>query len=132
MNRCATLDAMPIGPWHRIAEDLRSTTGRVLELLPEDTDGWVEFHIFLDGEPFGSFGRPFSSDPEEQLAEIADVLREQTLDEEIWGGWPICPAHQTHPLDPRADAQLGAVWSCPLGSYVTRIGALLGPSGQSV
>jgi hypothetical protein len=85
VQSCATLDATPIAPWHRIAEDLRSRTGRELELLP-DTAGWGEFHIFLDGEPFGSFGHPFSSDPDEQLAEVADVLREHTLDEEIWGG----------------------------------------------
>jgi hypothetical protein len=123
---------MTTAPWSRIAEDLRSTTGRTLELLAEDTDGWIEFHIFLDGELFGSFGRAFSSEPEKQLAEIADVLREQILDEEIWSGWPICPVHETHPLDPRADVRLGAVWSCPWGSYSTRIGSLPGATGQQV
>ncbi len=40
------------------------------------------------------------ADPEALVAEMADNLRESALDEAIWGGWPICIAHTTHPLEP--------------------------------
>ena len=33
------------------------------------------------------------------VAELADYLREACLDEEVWGGWPVCPIHRTHPLN---------------------------------
>jgi hypothetical protein len=118
---------VPVTPWSRIARDLRVTTGRELELLAEESNGgWIEFFVFIDGKGFGSFGRAFSADPEQQLAELADVLREHTLDEEIWGGWPICPVHGTHPLDAHTDPDTGATWSCPRHAFAARIGALPG------
>lgn len=117
--------AVKDGPWNRIAADLATTTGRELELLAEDGPGsWIEFHVFLDGQPRGSFGQGFPSDPEAQLALVAALLREHSLDEEVWGGWPTCPDHHTHPLDPRVDAGGVASWVCPRGRVVARIGDL--------
>ncbi len=113
------------GQWYRIAADLAATTGRELELLAEPGPGsWIEVHIFLDGQPHGSFGRAFPSDLEAQLALVADLLREHTLDEEIWGGWPTCPDHHTHPLDARVAEGGVASWVCPRGRVVSRIGDL--------
>jgi hypothetical protein len=117
--------------WSRISDDLAATTGRRLELLADaGTGAFIEVHVFLDGEPHGGFGRSLAADPEAQLAEVADLLREHTLDEAVWGGWPICPDHHTHPLDPCLDPDGLASWRCPRGRFIARIGDLP-PSDRS-
>jgi hypothetical protein len=63
-------------------------------------------------------------DPESFVAELADYLREAVLDEEIGGGWPTCPDHGTHPLEAGTDDAGVAIWYCPRGTTVARIGTL--------
>lgn len=122
-------DLVAAAPWSRIAEDVRSTTGCSLELEPrlrggiEDT--WFEFDVSLDGRGIGSFGHSFGApEPETVVAELADYLREFALDEEFWGGWPICPTHATHPLDAVLNDSGAAIWRCPKGSVSAAIGDL--------
>lgn len=101
--------------YERIAADLKRTTGHVLELAEEPEFGGAT--ITIDGEVLGSFARSHSSDRSEHLAEFVDALQEQTLDEYVWGGWPTCPRHHTHPLKAEArDAD--AVWVCPASDVV--------------
>ncbi|HZQ83677.1 MAG TPA: hypothetical protein VFA83_02510 [Acidimicrobiales bacterium] len=57
------------------------------------------------------------------VAGLAEDLREFALDEEIWGGWPICPDHGTHPLEASAEGGVAA-WICPSGRFFAPIGSL--------
>ena len=109
--------------WQRIAEDLERTTGRRLVLLDRDSDEGV-VDIVLDGKFLGGVGCWWDpSDPEDGVASLADRLREHSLDEEVWGGWPICPGHH-HPMDTSVDHG-NAVWTCPAnGTVVAPIGRL--------
>ena len=111
-------------PLTRIEDDVRSTTGRELELLPDSLPGWVEVFVFLDGKPLGTVGQSFSEEPEEFIVEVIDRITEVFLHEAIWGGWPICPDHKTHPLEPRIDHERSAAWFCPHGRRVARVGVL--------
>lgn len=117
--------------WTRIADDLRRTAGRELVLRDLEVDqpgyGWFEIEVSLDGEVTGWFQHGHSPDVETFVAELAEYLREFALDEEIWGGWPICPAHKTHPLE-AAVVRGTASWLCPEGRVIAPIGAL-GSSG---
>ncbi len=120
--------------WQRIATDLQTTTGVELTLTikadPQQEcwpDGavWLEVDVRLDGRLCGSMGRGFPvSDDEEALAYLADLLREDFLDEAVWGGWPICPLHNTHPLEPMTNGDGVATWQCPAGTMIARIGDL--------
>ena len=111
--------------WKRIADDLRTTTGHVLVLNPHPKpDDWWDFDVSLDQTRKGSFGRVFSADEEEFVVQLADYLCDSFLHEEIWGGWPICPDHGTHPLEPSLDEAAVAVWRCPIGRVIARVGFL--------
>lgn len=120
--------------WERIAADLRATTDIDLTLVitpdPDQRcwpDGalWLDIDVLLDGTLCGSIGRGFADgDDEGALAYLADLLRESFLDEEVWGGWPICPLHNTYPLEPATDEQGVAAWRCPTGPSIARIGDL--------
>lgn len=112
--------------WERIAQDLRSTTGRTLHLrLRPTSDGLWKIEVELDGIVVSRGQRVFlETDTEEALAELADYLQEAVLDEEVWGGWPICPDHRTHPLEATTDQTHIAVWKCPRGRVIARIGDL--------
>ncbi len=125
------------GPWRRIADDVRATTGRDLVVrrgepdvhrpngLEEPDPTWLEIEVVLDGAWVCSFGHSHSLDPEEFVADLAEDLRESALDEEIWGGWPICPDHRTHPLAATVDDGRAA-WRCPVGRVIAPIGTLSG------
>jgi hypothetical protein len=121
--------------WAPLAEDLRRTTGRELVLLfetcepgPPEHASWFTFLIFVDGEQLGGRGQTFPMDPidpQQRLAVVADLACEDVLNEAIWGGWPTCPVHHTHPLEAKVDAHLGvASWTCPKGKYSVAIGSL--------
>jgi hypothetical protein len=96
-------------------------------------DGFWDIEVFLDGRSVHSGGgKPWlwqAGDDEDVLvASLADYLRESVLDEEIWGGWPTCPEHGTHPLESNLlpDAHTAAR-VCPRGGrVVARIGYLSG------
>jgi hypothetical protein len=107
--------------WQRIGADLKRTTGHTLELVWNDDDGLCE--VAIDGTNSGGFGINLGDD-ETVIAEIADRLQEWGLDELIWGGWPTCPRHHTHPLEATVvDGR--AVWTCPSDSItVALIGSL--------
>jgi hypothetical protein len=110
--------------WTRIADDLRRTTGRELGLT-FDLREWDPTYVSLDGVAQGGFGPGLEEvGSEEWLAELADQLQDTALDEEIWGGWPICPDH-SHQLNPRVVDGI-ASWVCPRGPTIARIGALGG------
>lgn len=114
-----------IVPWHRIADDLFRTTGKRLNLrFSREVSDWWDVELDLDDEPNGSFGQYFPSDPEEFVVALADYLCESYLSVEVWGGWPICPEHKSHPLDPRLDKAKVAVWCCPKGTARQTIGHL--------
>lgn len=114
-------------PWTRLADDVRRTTGRELELdvTSDEARGWLDVAVSIDGRRAGSIGRSYClADSEELLAELTENLREFALDEEIWGGWPTCPMHHTHPLEARVVRE-AAWWQCPvLNRPVARIGDL--------
>jgi len=80
--------------------------------------------VYLDGHLDAGFGWPLGETVEASVVEIADLLQEHTLHEEVWGGWPTCVRHGTHPLRPVVrDDQ--AVWWCPADEVVVaRIGDL--------
>ena len=114
----------------RIADDLLAASGSslglqaALNLAERHGDGWQwwDFTLILDGEPLGGFGTYFPPDREEFTAFLADYLQEH-LSQTIWGGWPMCPDHPNHPLEAMTiDAR--AVWKCPVGSEISRIGDL--------
>jgi hypothetical protein len=105
----------------RIGADLKRTTGHTLELSWNDRDRLCE--VSIDGTNSGGFSISFG-DEETVVAEIADRLQEWGLDELIWGGWPTCPRHHTHPLQATV-ADGHAVWMCPSDSIaVAVIGSL--------
>ena len=107
--------------WQRIGVDLKRTTGHTLQLVWNDDVGLCE--VAVDGTNSGGFGINFGDD-EMVIAEIADRLQEWGLDELIWGGWPTCPRHHTHPLRATVDGGR-AVWTCPSDSItVALIGSL--------
>jgi hypothetical protein len=117
----------------RIARDVQSTTGRVLTVGVDELDqDWVQVSVELDGDQLGSWGHAGFADGlvEMVTVQLADGLRENYLDEEIWGGWPICPDHE-HPLDPALDSSGVASWRCPRGRVVAPIGGLEAPEGCS-
>ncbi len=90
----------------RLVADVVRTTGRVLRL--EATDSHALDQVFV-------------LDEETAVAQLADQVQE-FLDEEISGGWPFCPEHATHIT---AVVSAGtAVWRCPRGETVARIGDL--------
>lgn len=100
--------------WQSIADDLLATTGLTLFLLfHPGIDEWWDVDVFLDEHPVGSFGRHFPTGESEFMVALADYLCEFTLDEELWGGWPICPDHGTHPLQAIVDENQAAIWRCP-------------------
>lgn len=116
------------GRWRRIANDLRRTVGKDLVLdmrlgtqEPSDHDewDWWEFDVSVDGEREGTYGTNLPADEESFVVRLADYL-----DELVWGGWPMCPDHKTHPLEPGLDEEATAVWKCPQGRIVARIGEL--------
>ncbi len=111
--------------WKRVAVDLFATTGLTLFLhrLP-GSDDWWDVDVLLDGRAIGSFGRSFPSDEEEFIVALVDYLCEFSLDEDVWGGWPVCPDHETHPLQPSMDGNHTAVWRCPVGRMVAQLGQL--------
>jgi hypothetical protein len=59
---------------------------------------------------------------EHDLADLADRLVESYLAEEIWGGWPLCPAHPTRPMWPTIDTMGRAVWQCEADRATIEIG----------
>jgi hypothetical protein len=56
--------------WARIAEDVRSTTGRqlVVELLP-GSDGWWDISAYLDGKKVRGGGRVLSAENEQEVGD---------------------------------------------------------------
>jgi hypothetical protein len=125
----------PVGEQHqavadagvRIAADFGRTTGRALQLrLRLDSDGVVPVvEVVVDGQSKGWFGQiPAAVSLEDLVVELADRACEHSLHEVIWGGWPICERHNTHPLTPSKREHV-AVWVCPADDLiVARIGEL--------
>jgi hypothetical protein len=114
--------------WRRIASDLKATAGKDLlldmrlgirEASDDDDPEWWEFDVFVDGEFDGTYGTNLPAEEESFVVGLADYL-----DELVWGGWPICPDHQTHPMEPVLDENSLAAWKCPIGRLVARIGEL--------
>ena len=109
----------------RIGADLQRTVGRSVEVrLNTGDNDFAEVMVYLDGRLDAGFGLPLGNTVEESIVEIADLLQEYTLHEEIGGGWPTCIRHGTHPVTPvvREDQ---AVWWCPTDEVVVaRIGDL--------
>ena len=121
------LVVLPNG-YERICDDFERTTGHTLALRSA-LDEFVgrQFpivEVLLDGIHVGGFGLPGGHSADEVVAALADALQEAFLDEFIWGGWPTCPQHHTHPL--QAVVVRGtATWSCPTDErVVSAIGAL--------
>jgi hypothetical protein len=115
--------------WPRVAHDLLVSSGSVLTVSASpdpsnhDFDGeWWDVTLTLDGEPIGGFGTYFPSKAEDFIAFLADYLQ-QHLSQKVWGGWPMCPDHPNHPLEPDTEDGL-AVWRCPAGRRIDQIGHL--------
>jgi hypothetical protein len=112
-----TLDADPV-LWRRLADDLRDSTGRVLEItfdpVPdlEGSRGW-EVAVAVDGSPAGEGSwYTLSDDPEGRLVSLSDYIQDMYLNEEVWGGWPLCPRHPTRPIWPVVGSDARAKWRC--------------------
>jgi len=60
----------------------------------------------------------------------ATTGRRLNLRQGIWGGRPDCPAHRTHPLDAVLDGSGTAVWRCPLGQVIAKVGDLRRSAGN--
>ena len=59
-------------------------------------------------------GHTFALDGAQSVADIASDIAPQVQDDvidEMWGAWPVCPAHQ-HPMSPTV-LEGTAVWACP-------------------
>lgn len=111
----------------RIVDDVLATTGRRLVLAPvRAPDGWWDCDVILDEQVRGNLGQFFPQDEEAFVVALADRLCESYLHEDIWGGWPICPDHDTHPLEALLDESGTAVWVCPIGRPIARVGSLHG------
>lgn len=125
-SRAAVESVLAEAPWSRIVRDFASTTGRNLALNAEfdESNTWLNIGAALDGRLIGSFSASESPDEEVLVVDLADRLREFALDEEVWGGWPICPTHRTHPLEAALDRDGRAAWLCPNGADGFRIGDL--------
>lgn len=112
----------------RLVADFERTTGRqiILQLRWDNypSGGYWACDITIDDKARGSFGVNVNdADPEDTLATTADRLCEGWLHEEVWGGWPICSLHGTHPLDAQVHQSV-AVWYCPSSGVIARIGDL--------
>jgi hypothetical protein len=101
----------------RIGGDLFRTTGHHLEVVCEPDEHFGALAtVRFDGSEDTGFS--FAHDTvEDAIADIADLLREHLLDEAIWGGWPTCARHHTHPYTPTVRDQT-AVWWCPVDDVV--------------
>jgi hypothetical protein len=121
--------------WPRIAADIATATGSELVLhltagdVDEDGDQWWWCETVLDGSTPASFGTYWSTDSETFVARLAEYLqylyRQDNFRPAGWGDWPICPDHGSHTLRPVVNEESIAVWKCPLGRNVAKIGALL-------
>jgi hypothetical protein len=102
---------------------MTATTDKTLTVeIWREGNGWWNCELFIDGVRDSGFGRDFPNDEEEFVALLADLVSDEmaiTL-----GGWPTCPDHQTHPLDAVLDEASIAVWKCPRGRTIARIGDL--------
>jgi hypothetical protein len=90
--------------------------------LQRERDDWWDCELFVDGVRDSGFGRDFPSDEEEFISFLADLVSDEmalTL-----GGWPICPDHHSHPLVATTHKTRSAVWQCPTGRVIAKIGEL--------
>ena len=119
-------DPEEIPSWASLATDFEMTTGRSLELeLETGLHGWLSFRVSVDHTFKGSFGTIYPKDDVNRLVQLANDLSAGFLGDEVGSsGWPVCPDHGTHPLNATSDASHQAVWKCPTGRIVARIGEL--------
>lgn len=121
------IPAERVEEWQRIATDFHDWTGRMIELRAFPAIGFpdaTEYEVWIDAEHVGSVEQMYDDEyPEASLTELAEQLCVEHLHEFINGGWPTCPEHNTHPLEPQFINDV-AVWECPKGDVVVRIGEL--------
>jgi hypothetical protein len=123
-HRVPDEEMVTIVPWHRIADDFRRTTGKELTLqFSREEDEWWDVEMWVDGVRDSGFGRNFPNDAQEFLAALADIVADE-MAITIWGGWPICPEHLSHPLEATVNESTIAVWRCPSGQTVFVVGTL--------
>ena len=117
---------MAFPDWTSIATDFGTTTGKSLELDPDDgPDGWGGCQVSVDQVVKGSFGTTYRGGNVERLVQLANDLTAAFLGEAVGAGrWPMCPDHGTHPMHAAVDAAHQAVWQCPGGRDVANIGEL--------
>jgi hypothetical protein len=107
----------PAVPWQRLADDLRRTAGRKLDLAfhwegYRDGGYWM-CELSLDGVAQGGCNVDWGqADPEGSLVDLADRLCEGWLHEEVWGGWPMCVKHPTRPMWAEMGESGRAMWGC--------------------
>jgi len=77
------------------------------------TNSVEKLRVYIDDRIIGKLDMPLASDETGVVVDLADRLSEHTLDELIWGGWPICPVHHTHPLVAMPGTGSRAWWQCP-------------------
>lgn len=110
-----------------ISADIRRTTA--LEPVINDED-WVQepgvaSAMFGFSGAFGERGVYVQTNAAltARLVQIADIVQDEVTDE-LWGAWPECPLHRTHPLAPR-ELSGEAVWVCPTTDQpISQIGQL--------
>jgi hypothetical protein len=126
MARAAIEGVIEARPWQRIVRDFEATTGRNLQIDAkfDGLESWLEVVVTIDGRLVGSFNSSPSPNVEVFIADLANQLREFALDEEVWGGWPTCPVHGTHPLEAGVGAGGTASWRCPISGAAYAIGGL--------
>ena len=92
--------------------------------LESGPDGWLGLRVYVDHVFRGSFGTIYPKGSVDQLVQLATDLCASFLDELLWGGWPMCPDHGTHPMTAMVTASHEAVWKYPTGRAVAKIGEL--------
>jgi hypothetical protein len=107
----------PAVPWRRLAEDLKRTAGRALDLAFHwegyASGGYWMCDLSLDGVARGGCSFDWDeADPEVTLVDLSDRLCEGWLHEEVWGRWPMFRNHPTRPMWADMGEDGHAIWAC--------------------
>ena len=119
-------DAVAVPDCTGVVADFRTTTGKSLELeLDDGPDGWVGVRVSVDQVVTGTFGARYPGGDVERLVQLTNDLTAGFLGDAVGARWwPMCPDHGTHPMHAAIDAAHQAVWQCPGGRVVAKIGEL--------
>ncbi len=107
-----------------------------IEVDENDEDG-VVCVVSNNGTQWGSVSTSISEDDDvpAEAAELALVAIAQDVADNLWpdeltDGWPVCPQHETHPLQPNI-IRGRASWTCSRDDDVAVPIGMLGSGGRA-